>query len=158
MSEIFQRRTLAGWVPANAESEAAWRKQKLGEVYRAKVTKPRHYKHHCLFMCLLELTFQNQERYLDDREFRRAVADAAGWVYEFTTLEGEIKRVPRSYSYDECPDEDEFTKEFGRAMSVCCAILQVTAPELEAEVSRYAGENYGIECPAIFREVREHAA
>lgn len=158
MSEIFQRRTMTGWAPANAESEAAWRKQKLGEVYRAKVTKPRNYKHHCLFMVLLELTFDNQDRYTDDREFRRAVAEAAGWVYEYTNLDGEIKRVPRSYSYDECPDEDEFTNEFGRAMSVCCAILSVTAPELEAEVSRHAGENYGIECPPIFREMATERA
>jgi hypothetical protein len=158
MSEIFQRRTLTGWVPANAESEAEWRKQKLGQVYRAKVTKPRNYKHHCLFMVLLEQTFHNQERYTNDRDFRRAVADAAGWVDEYVTLDGEVRRSAKSYSYDELPDEAEFTKEFGKAMTVCAAILSLTAPELEAEVSRYADENYGIECPRIFREQAQERA
>jgi len=159
MADILQRRTLTGWVPEGAESEAAWRKQKLGEVYRGKFTKPRNYKHHCLFLCLLEMTFDNQEAYTDDRSFRRAVADAAGWVEEYMTLDGEVKRVAKAYSYEELPDEDDFTKEFGKAMAVCASILRMTAPDLEAEVDRYAIENHHIECPRIFREhARERAA
>jgi hypothetical protein len=128
-------------------------------VYRGKFSKPRNYKHHCLFLCLLEQTFENQERYANDQDFRRAVAYAAGHVREFMTMDGEVLRYPLSYSYDELPDEDDVTKAFGAAMTVCAAILRMAAPELEEEVSRYANENYGIECPAIFREpVREHAA
>jgi hypothetical protein len=159
MADILQRRTLTGWVPEGAESEAEWRKQKLGQVYRGKFSKPRNYKHHCLFLCLLEKTFENQERYANDQDFRRAVAYAAGHVREFMTMDGEVLRYPLSYSYDELPDEDDFTKAFGAAMTVCASILRMAAPELEEEVSRYANENYGIECPAIFREpAREHAA
>lgn len=160
MAEIFQRRTLTGWVPADSESEAAWRRQKVGKVYRAKVAEPRNYKHHCLFMVLLnEVTFPNQERYANEKDFRRAVAYAAGHVEEFMSMDGEIVRSPLPYDYEHLPDEDDFTKEFGRAMSVCAAILRVAAPELEEHVSRYAGENYNVDCPPIFREpVRERAA
>lgn len=159
MADILQRRTLTGWVPEGAESEAEWRKQKLGQVYRGKFSKPRNYKHHCLFLCLLEKTFENQERYANDQDFRRAVAYAAGHVREFMTMDGEVLRYPLSYSYDELPDEDDFTKAFGAAMTICASILRMAAPELEEEVSRYANENYGIECPAIFREpARERAA
>jgi hypothetical protein len=159
MAEIFQRRTLSGWVPADAPSEAEWRKQKLGEVYRSKVTKPRNYKHHCLFMCLLEKTFENQSKYLSDRSFRRAVALAAGHVEELMTLEGEILLTPLPYDYENLPDEDDFTKAFGAAMTVCAAIVSLTAPDLEEEIARYANEQYGIQCPRIFREsYREHAA
>jgi hypothetical protein len=128
-----------------------WRKYKVDEVYRAKVTKPRNYKHHCLFMCLLEKTFENQERYPSRRLFRRAVAREAGHVEELITLDGEVLKIPLSYSYDEIPDEDDFTEAFGAAMTVCASILRVTAPFLEEEISRYANEQYGIECPAIFR-------
>ena len=159
MAYISQKRTLTGWIPADEESHEAWRKQKLGEVYRGKFSKPRNYKHHCLFICLLELTFENQERYEDDRAFRRAVAYAAGWVDEFMDMDGVIHRVPKSYSYEELPDEDDFTLEFGKAMAVCAAILGYTRPELEAEVSRYASDKFAVECPRIFREdVKEHAA
>jgi len=140
MADIFLRKTLSGYIPADAASEAEWRKQKAGEVYRAKVTKPRNYKHHCLFMCLLELTFNNQEKWPNERQFRRAVALEAGHVQEIMTVDGVIYKVPLSYSYDELPDEDDFDKEFGAAMAVCAGILRMTAPDLEAEVLRYADQ------------------
>jgi hypothetical protein len=157
MADVFLKRTLTGFAPADAPSEAQWRKYKVGEIYRAKVTKPRNYKHHCLFMCLLEKTYENQERYTNARQFRRAVAREAGHVEELITLDGEVLRIPLSYSYDEIPDEDDFTHAFGAAMTVCASILRVTAPDLEEEISRYANENYGIECPRIFRAERKIA-
>ena len=138
MADIFQRRTLSGWIPADEPSQAEWRKQKLGEVYRAKVAKPRNYKHHCQFMALLELTFNNQEQYTNEKMFRRAVALEAGFVDTIITLDGEVHLMPKAYSYDELPDEDDFTKEFGAAMTVCARILRMAAPDLEHEVSKYA--------------------
>lgn len=159
MAAISQRRTLSGWIPADAPSEAEWRKQKLGTVYRSKIAKPRNYRSHCLFMCLLEKTYENQEAYSNDKDFRRAVAYAAGHVAEFTTTDGEVLRYPLPYDYDTIPDEDDFTKAFGAAMTVCAAIVRLTAPDLEEEIARYANEQYGIECPRIFREGhRERAA
>ena len=159
MAEIFQKRTLSGWIPADEPSQNEWRKQKLGEVYRAKVVKPRNYKHHCLFLCLLEKTYENQEKFHNDQDFRRAVAYEAGHVAEFMTMEGEMLRYPLPYDYEHLPDEDDFTKAFGAAMTVCAAILRLTAPFLEEEIARYANEQYGIECPRIFREnSRERAA
>lgn len=159
MADLFLERTLSGYIPADDKSKDVWRKHKLGEKYRAKVAKPRNYKHHCLFMTLLEMTFENQDRYTDDRMFRRAVALAAGHVDQFITLDGEPQLIPKSYSYEELPDEDDFTKEFGKAMTVCAAILGHTCPDLEGEVSRYANEQYGIECPRVFRDTaREQAA
>lgn len=161
MAEIFQKRTISGWVPADEPSQEAWRKQKLGEVYRGKFAKPRNYKHHCLFMALLnDVVFPNQDRFTDAKMFRRAVAYEAGFCEVFVNFDGEELRSPKSYSYEELPDEDDFTKEFGKAMTVCAAILRMTCPDLEEEVSKYANENYdGVECPRIFRDqARERAA
>lgn len=159
MADLLLKRTLTGFVPNDAPSETAWRKYKLNEVYRAKITKPRDYANHCRFMCLLELTYENQERYANDRLFRRAVAYEAGHCEEFMTMEGEVLRYPLPYDYEHLPDEDDFNKEFGAAMTVCAAILRMTAPALEEEVSRYANENYGIDCPRIFRDgAQERAA
>lgn len=160
MADIFQRRTLTGWVPADAHSEAAWRKQKPGKVYRAKVAAPRNYAHHCLFMVLLnDLTFPNQEAYTNDQDFRRAVAYEAGHVREYRTIHGEIRRDALPYDYEHLPDEANFTEQFGKAMAVCASILRHTCPDLEDEVARYASENYQVDCPRIFREeARERAA
>lgn len=141
----YLRKTLQGWVPACEQAQAIHKRMPVGRICRADIVQPRNYRHHCLFMALLDLTFQNQERHTNDQDFRRAVAFEAGHVREFMTLDGEILRIPLSYSYDEIPDEAEFTKAFGAAMTVCAKILHdMDLEELEAEVSRYADEHYGI--------------
>lgn len=156
----FIRKTLTGWIAADEQAKAIHKRQKLGQVSRADIATPRNYKNHCLFMVLLnEVTFPNQERYVDAQQFRRAVALAAGHCEEMMTLDGEILMIPLPYDYDHCPDEGEFTAKFGAAMSICAAILRHTAPELEEEVARHANEQHGIDCPRIFREaVMERAA
>lgn len=162
MAKAALKRTLSGWVPDDPESYAVWKRQKVGQVYDANMKEMRNYKAHCLFMVLLnEVTFPNQSTFVSARAFRRAVALAAGHTEEFMTLEGEVQRIPLPFDYENLPDESDFTKVFGAAMTVCAAILGVTCPDLEQEVARYANEQYGgIECPRIFREpiAREHAA
>lgn len=153
------RKTLTGWIPADEQGQAIHKRHKLGQVSRVDIAIPRNYKHHCLFMVLLnEVTFPNQERFVDAQAFRRAVALAAGHCEEMMTLDGEILKVPLPYDYEHCPDEGEFTAKFGAAMTICAAILRHTAPELEEEVARYANEQHGIDCPRIFREPRMERA
>lgn len=144
MARLFLKRTLTGFMPADEPSQDAWRKYKVGESYRATIVKPRSYRHHCLCMALLNLTFENQERYDNFEQFRKAVAMAAGHVIEYPSLDGEIIREADSLSYERL-DEIEFTKVFGSMMAVCCRILKdVGADTLEGEVSRYANEHYGM--------------
>lgn len=140
----FVRKTLQGWAPADEQAQTMHKRQKLGQVYRADIVQPRNYRHHCMFMALLDLTFQNQERYTNEKMFRRAVALQAGHVDQVITLDGEVTLIPLAYSYDEIPDEQDFAKAFGAAMTVCAKILHdMDLDELEAEVSRYADEHYG---------------
>lgn len=145
MAKLYLKRTLGGsFVAADESSLELARRFKMGEIYRADIVKPRSYKHHCQFMALLDLTFQNQDKYTDFKMFRRAVALAAGHVEQMITLDGEVQLIPLSYSYDELPDEVEFTEKFGAAMTVCAHMMHdMGIAELEAEVSRYADEHYG---------------
>lgn len=140
----FIRKTLTGWVPADEQARHIHQREKLNQVYRADIVQPRNYRHHCLFMALVEMTFMNQDVYKDEWSFRSAVALEAGHVKQFVTLDGELHMVPLRYSYDDIPDEQDFTKAFGAAMTVCARILKMNdLDELEAEVSRYADEHYG---------------
>lgn len=140
----FIRKTLTGWVPNDDQAKHIHNRQKLNQVSRADIVQPRNYRHHCMFMALVELTFQNQQTYKDEWAFRSAVALEAGHVKQFVTLDGEIHLVPLRYSYDDIPDEQDFSIAFGKAMTVCARILRMeNLDELEAEVSRYADEHYG---------------
>lgn len=141
MARLYLRKTLTGFIPADEESRALGAKFKRDVVYRADVVKPRNYQHHKLCFALLTMTFQNQEQYDSFENFRKAVAMEAGHCEEFHTLDGEVMRCPKSISFDSL-DEIEFTKVMSDMMTVCCRILQVTAPILEAELSKYAGEGY----------------
>jgi len=140
----FIRKTLTGWVPADEKAQHIHKRETLGQTYRADIVQPRNYRHHCMFMALMELTFENQSVYTDDWAFRSAVALEAGHVKQFVTLDGEMHLVPMRYSYDDIPDEADFGKAFGAAMTVCARILRMNnLDELEAEVSRYADQHYG---------------
>ncbi len=141
----FVRKTLTGWVPADKASEAMHKRHKLNAVLKAEIVQPRSYKHHCMFMALLELTFANQDRYTDDWAFRSAVALAAGHAREFVTVDGEIHWVPMRYSYDDIPDQGDFGTEFGKAMAVCADMLgERNLKHLQAEVEQYATRHYGV--------------
>lgn len=144
MAKGFLRKTLAGWAPADEQARIIHKRQKLGQVSRGEIVVPRNYRHHCMFMALMDVTFENQSTYTDDWAFRSAVALEAGHVRQFVTMDGELHLVPLRYSYDDIPDEQDFTRAFGAAMTVCARILRMeNLDELEAEVSRYADEHYG---------------
>jgi hypothetical protein len=142
MARLMLKRTLTGFSPADEASAEIVKRFKVGDIYRGDVVKPRSYQHHKLCMALLTVTFQNQERYSSFDMFRKAVAIAAGHVNEVITLDGIVTLEAGSLSYDAL-DQIEFERVFAAMMTVCCGILKVTSPELEAEVSRYADDHYG---------------
>jgi hypothetical protein len=145
MAQIYVKRTLSGFDPADSPSCEAHRKLQLGHIYRADIVKPRNYKHHCLCLALLSLTFENQERYTLFKDFRDAVAIEAGHVETFVTLDGEQLRRPKSISYDAIPDDVEFGRVMSAMMQVCSVILGgMDLYELQAEVSKYALTHYGV--------------
>jgi hypothetical protein len=133
VADLFLRRTLTGFAPADADAAEIARSFKVGQVYRAKVTKPRSYQHHKLIMALLWPSFDT---------FRKAIALEAGHTETVITRDGTIHEGPGSLSYDAL-DEVEFTRVSAAMMTICAQILEVETPELAGEVSRYADDRYG---------------
>lgn len=142
MAKLWLKCTLAGFVPADNEALEIKRKYKIGELYSATIVKPRSGPAHRLCFALLSLTFANQDVYTDARKFRRALAWEVGHVDEVMLSSGEVVKFPRSLSYDDV-DQVEFQVLFPKLMTVCAHLLHdMNLQELEAEVSRYADENY----------------
>lgn len=149
MARMFLKRTLRGFEPVDEPSQETMKRFKLGESYRADVVKPRSYQHHKLAMALLSLTYENLPEQYEGRwptftAFRRAIAEAAGHVDEYVTLDGEVRKTGRSMSYDSIPDDVEFGQVVADMMAICAMILDTAVPELAAEVSRYASDKYGM--------------
>lgn len=136
--DIYLTRTLAGAIPADEEAKQAFRRWKIGETLKCSVKKPRCYKNHKRYFALLNLTFENQDKYTSFEHFRKAVQIAAGHVDELITLEGEVVLIPKSIAYDAL-DEMEFGKVFAETMAVCARLLgDLDLSELQNEVARYA--------------------
>jgi hypothetical protein len=136
--DIWLTRTLAGLVPADEAAKQAVKRWKIGETLKCSVRKPRCYTNHKRYFALLNLTFENQDKYTSFEHFRKAVQIAAGHVDELITLDGEILFMPKSIAYDTL-DEMEFSKVFGETMMVCAKILgDMDLNELQAEILQYA--------------------
>lgn len=148
MARLYLRKTLSGFACADEPSAELSKRFKLNGIVRADVVKPRSYQHHKLCMALLQMTYENlpdnyEERWPTFEQFRKAVARQAGHIKEYLTVDGEIVQEAASLSYDEL-DELAFSKVMPRMIDVCCALVGLTAPEIEAELSRYASDRYGM--------------
>ncbi len=154
--KLFVKKTLTGWIPADTDAQEVHRRHKLNEVYKADIVKPRSYQHHKLIMALLSLTWKNLPEFIEingkkvptielwptfDR-FRKSIALSAGHVETNVDIHGEAHQSPGSLAYDAL-DEVGFTRVAGAMMTICTQILDMSEPELAAEVSRYADEHYG---------------
>lgn len=144
MADIYLRKTLQGFAPADEAGRETHARYKLGETYRADIVKPRSYQSHKLCMALIDLTYSNlPERFMKvwptHRAFRRMLADAVDHVEEFTSQDGERKRTVLTLSYDDIPDEVTFHKIFRLMMDVCAHLLEVNDLHAFAEeVAQYA--------------------
>ena len=61
MADIYLLNTAHGLVPLYDEDYEEKKKLKIGETYKAKVTKPRNIKFHRKFMALINLAFDNSK-------------------------------------------------------------------------------------------------
>jgi len=148
MATIFLRKTLSGFVPSDEAGREVSKNFRAGDIYRADVKKPRSYRHHCLAMALLNLTYENlpelyEGRWASFNDFRYGVAIEAGHCLEVVTPSGEIFKQARSISYDEL-DEAEFSEVMPKFMGVCAQILAMENDYLAEEVARYAHDKYGM--------------
>ncbi len=144
VADIYLRKTLTGFAPADEAGREVHARYKLNEVYRADIVKPRSYQSHKLCMALIDLTYSNlPEKYHrawpTARAFRRMLADAVDHVEEFMTRHGEKQRIPLTLSYDDIPDEVTFQRIYKQMLDVCAYLLQINnLGELQEEVEQYA--------------------
>ena len=118
MSEIdlvkIQNNYLAPSLPTDVEKLSKW---KLGEVLRAKINKPRNIKFHRKYFALLNVAFDNQDKYTNFEDLRVEVQLKCGWYQEHVTTKGQIVYVPKSIAFSKM-DEIEFSELYDKAIDV----------------------------------------
>lgn len=118
-------RTLGGLAPVDDASKEALNFYGTGEVLRVKIHKDRNPRHHRLFFGLLNLVFQNQQRYLSQEALRFAITIQAGYVDEIRLSGDRVALKPKSISWGKM-DQHEFSLFYQAALKAIPELL----PEL----------------------------
>lgn len=125
---------LAASSEADAEHIGAYR---IGDVIKARVSKPRNGKHHRLGMMLLQAVFDNQDKYTAFKPFLNEVKILTGLVDTHISANGQVYYVVGSIAFENM-DELEFRTWKNDALN---AVIQHFIPEMEPE-DRDRLENY----------------
>lgn len=116
MADMYLKRTLAGFIPADQEAADAMKGYKLGEVFRGKIVKPREHKNNRRWWKLCELIRDNTEGYASKEQVSDHIKILCGHtttVHSKTT--GEMYHLPNSISFSAL-DEIEFNEVWKRAI------------------------------------------
>lgn len=122
MADTYLVKTIGGLRPLDDGSRAVFDSYGNGEIVRVKVVKERNPRHHRLFFALLNLVFQNQQKYLSLEALRFAVTVQAGYVDEITLTGDRVLFRPKSISFG-AMDQIEFKKFYDAALQAIKELL-----------------------------------
>ena len=75
------------------------KKIKVGDLLECEIRKPRNYKLHKKFFAMLNLVFQNQERYDNIDDLRHDLTIVSGYYTERVNIQGEPVKIANSISF-----------------------------------------------------------
>ena len=108
--------------PADGQALQVLKGIKTDTIVKAKITKPRNVMFHRKFFALLDLAFQNQDKYDAFEPFRKEVVMRAGWYVEHHHLTGAISYEAKSISFAKM-DQIEFEELYWACIDVICKYL-----------------------------------
>jgi hypothetical protein len=118
------------------------RKVKIGSVLSVEAKKPRNSQHHRKLFKLLDLMFQNQQRYTSVEHMLVDIKIKAGHFDEYITREGQLVYVPKSISYGSMEQHD-FERFYDRVLDIAVGdpdyLQGMTKQQLESAVMERMG-------------------
>lgn len=125
MSDHYFVRTIGGLAPVDDSAKEALNHYGTGEILRVKLHRDRNSRHHRLFFGLLNLVFQNQQRYLSQEALRFAITIQAGYVDEIRLSGDKVALKPKSIAWGKM-DQNDFSLFYAAALKAIPELL----PEL----------------------------
>jgi hypothetical protein len=135
MKEIFLIRQLNKLAPANEITEDYIKSLPHGEIFKAKISRPRNVDHHRKFFALLDIAFNNQERYKNPEHLRKVYTLKAGFYEVVETDKGDVY-LPDSISFAKM-DQDEFQDFYNKFLDVVVKELGSDKELIENEVKSF---------------------
>jgi len=110
-------------------------KLKQDTEYKFSVIHPRNYQFHKKFYALLNMGFQNQDKYDDFETYRAVMTMRAGFYKTVETGKG-VVYLPKSIAFA-AMDELEFTELYNKMINLLCKDLDLSQPDIEAELINF---------------------
>ncbi len=138
--KLLFRKHLGSLRPVDTQGEAALQKVGEGSLVSVEMKRPRNVKHLRLFMALLHMVYENQDRYDSFESFRTAFTIAMGWFDSVFLPDGTVGLTPKSISFA-AMDQTAFDVFFNDAVNLVCNrwLPTVTNEELRREIQEITG-------------------
>lgn len=137
--DVVMCKRISSLIPVDDEGKEALDGIGQGELIKVKITKARNLKHHKKFFSMLNLVFDNQDKYPTLKHLLTAVKLEAGWYEdEAVDVNGKRSYLVKSISFAKM-DQLEFDDFYMQAIAACCRLLpHLNANDIEQEVIAYA--------------------
>lgn len=138
--KILLQKHLGSLRPVDDTGQDALRRIKNGALLTVEMKQPRNGNHHRLYWALINVVFQNQERYPDAESLHSAIKIAAGIRTEIELPNGIKGYIPGSIAFHKM-DQAEFNLFYDRVCDIIAKhfLPGVTDAELKAEVASMVG-------------------
>ena len=138
MPELYLKRTLAGFVPDDADAQAALKRIPVGVVVRCEITRPRSVQQLRLYWSLCALVAMNHAELQTREQVDQALRLLTGHV-DLVQVGGNTLQLPRRIAFSKL-GQDEWAAYLSRAKDAVCEHLLpgVDAHDLQEEILRMA--------------------
>jgi len=133
--KVFMKRTQSGLVPCYDSDYELLKKIKFGDEVTCEIKKPRNYMFHKKLMALLNIAYQNQDRYEHFEHLRYVYTLKAGFFEEIVTDKGVVFK-PKSISFAKM-DDIEFSELYNRMIDVVIKEIGATREMIESELLNF---------------------
>jgi len=110
-------------------------KLKQNTDYKFEVVHPRNFGFHKKFFALINLGFENQDKYKDYTEYRTIKTMQAGFFKMLITEKGKVF-IPESISFASM-DEIEFEGVYKKVLDIICSEAGLTSKEIAEELINF---------------------
>ena len=100
------------------------------------IKQPRNYKFHKKFFALVNMVFENQDRYTSIDRLREDLTIEAGFYEEHVTFVGEIKTTAKSISFASM-DEIEFITLYNKFIDTVIRVMDWDSEMIEDNIESY---------------------
>jgi len=130
--KIFLQNTIHGLIPIYPSDYDEKKKLKLGEIYKAEVTKPRNYQFHKKFFSLINLGHSNTSLEMPFDTYRKYIITKAGYFKSYHTPKG-LYFEAESISFSSMTEET-FADLYSRCIDVIIKDIGSTTEEIERQL------------------------